>query len=64
LLGFAPDAIKELEFKGQVIVRYFGFYANAHRAKVSKSEEGLHKLLIPEGGGMEDPPLSGLLSLT
>jgi hypothetical protein len=28
------------------MIRYFGLYANAHRGKVRKSEEGLHKLLI------------------
>ena len=34
--------------KGQVTIRYFGLYANAHRGKVRKSEEGRHKLLIIE----------------
>jgi len=35
--------------KGQVMIRYFGLYANAHRGKVRKSEEAAHKLLVIEG---------------
>ena len=32
--------------KGQVMVRILGSYANTHRGKVRKKEQGLHKLLI------------------
>ena len=32
--------------KGQVTIRYFGLYANAHRGKVRKSDEVAHKLII------------------
>lgn len=32
--------------KGQVMIRYFGLYANAHRGKVRKSEKVAGKLLI------------------
>jgi hypothetical protein len=31
-----------------VTIRYFGLYANAHRGKIHKSEEGEHKFLIIE----------------
>ncbi len=34
--------------KGQVMVRYFGLYANAHQGKVIKSEKGAHKLVSIE----------------
>ncbi|MGB8951241.1 MAG: hypothetical protein WCC06_01050 [Candidatus Aminicenantales bacterium] len=34
--------------KGQVTIRYFGLYANAHRGKVRKSKEDEHKLLLIE----------------
>ena len=34
--------------KGQVTIRYFGLYANAHRGKVRKSEEAAGKLIIIE----------------
>jgi hypothetical protein len=37
--NFIPD-------KGQVMIRYFGFYGNAHRGKVRKSEEARYKLLL------------------
>jgi len=34
--------------KGQVMVRYFGLYSNAHRGKVRKSEEARSELFIIE----------------
>lgn len=34
--------------KGQVMIRYSGLYANAHRGKVRKSEKVQPKLLIIE----------------
>ena len=30
------------------MIRYFGLYANAHRGKVRKREQGQHKLIIIE----------------
>jgi len=32
--------------KGQVMIRYFGLYANAHRGKIRKAEKEGQKLLI------------------
>jgi ribosomal protein S27E len=56
--GGEPEPMDYLEFiarvtshipdKGQVMIRYFGLYANAHRGKVRKKEQGLPKLLIIE----------------
>jgi hypothetical protein len=34
--------------KGQVMIRYSGLYANAHRGKVRKAEEAAGKLIIIE----------------
>jgi hypothetical protein len=34
--------------KGQVTIRCFGLYANAHRGKVRKAEEGKHQLIVIE----------------
>ena len=34
--------------KGQVMVRYYGLYANAHRGKALKSGGSAHKLSIME----------------
>jgi hypothetical protein len=41
--------------KGQVMVRYYGLYANAHRGNVRKSEEAEHKLLTIEEEGARIP---------
>ncbi len=38
-------AVRHIPDKGQVLVRYFGLYANAHRGKVGKSEKVAHKLV-------------------
>jgi len=36
-LEFIARGISHIPDKGQVTVRYFGFYANAHRGKVRKA---------------------------
>lgn len=41
MTSYIPD-------KGQVTIRYFGLYANAHRGKVRKSEGLAHKLITIE----------------
>jgi len=38
-----------------MMVRYYGLYANAHRGKVRKSEDGAPKLLIIEDEGWKIP---------
>ena len=47
-LEFIARVTSHIPDKGQVTIRYFGLYANAHRGKVRKSEEGRHRLLIIE----------------
>ena len=47
-LEFIARVVSHIPDKGQVTVRYFGLYANAHRGKVHKSERACHKLLIIE----------------
>jgi hypothetical protein len=47
-LEFIARVTSHISDKGQVMIRYFGLYANAHRGKVRKSEEARHKLLIIE----------------
>jgi hypothetical protein len=47
-LEFIARVTSHIPDKGQVMIRYFGLYANAHRGKIRKSEEGQHKLLIIE----------------
>jgi len=47
-LEFVARVVSHIPDKGQVTVRYFGLYANAHRGKVRKSEEAAHKLLVIE----------------
>jgi len=47
-LEFVARVVSHIPDKGQVMVRYFGLYANAHRGKVRKSEEAAHKLLLIE----------------
>jgi len=49
-LEFIARVVSHIPDKGQVTVRYFGLYANAHRGKVRKSEKSCHKLLIIEEG--------------
>jgi len=45
-LEFIARVTSHIPDKGQVMVRYFGLYANAHRGKVRKSEETAHPLLV------------------
>jgi hypothetical protein len=47
-LEFIARVVSHIPDKGQVTIRYFGLYANAHRGKVRKSEEGRQRLLIIE----------------
>ncbi len=47
-LEFIARVTSHILDKGQVTVRYYGLYANAHRGKVRKTEEGRSKLLIIE----------------
>jgi len=47
-LEFIARVTAHIPDKGQVTVRYFGLYANAHRGKMRKVKEGQHKLLIIE----------------
>jgi len=45
-LEFITRVTSHIPDKGQVMVRYYGLYANAHREKIRKSEKAAHKLLI------------------
>jgi len=47
-LEFIARVTSHIPEKGQVMVRYFDLYANAHRGKVRKSEGSEHKFLITE----------------
>jgi hypothetical protein len=47
-LEFIARITSHIPDKGQVMVRYFGLYANAHRGKVRKSEKVAHKLVSIE----------------
>lgn len=44
-LEFVVRVTSHIPDKGEVMIRYYGLYANAHRGKVRKSEEVGHKLL-------------------
>ena len=44
-LEFIARVTSHIPDKGQVTIRYFGLYANAHRGKVRKSEEAAGKLI-------------------
>jgi ribosomal protein S27E len=52
-LEFIARVTSHIPDKGQVTVRYYGRYANAHRGKVQKSEQAAHPLLLIE---QERPP--------
>jgi len=52
---FIARVTSHIPDRGQVTVRYYGLYANAHRGKVRKSEDGAHKLLIIEEEGWKIP---------
>jgi len=45
-LEFIARVTSHIPDKGQVTVRYYGLYANAHRNKVGKSKGDEHHLLI------------------
>ena len=45
-LEFIARVTSHIPDKGQVTIRYFGLYANAHRGKIRKSEEAEHKLIL------------------
>jgi hypothetical protein len=47
-LEFIARVTSHIPEKGQVMVRYFGLYANAHRGKVRRSGEAAGKLIIIE----------------
>ena len=47
-LEFIARVTSHIPDKGQVTVRYFGLYANAHRGKVRKMEGGEQKLILIE----------------
>jgi hypothetical protein len=47
-LEFIARVTSHIPDKDQVMIRYFGLYANAHRGKVRKSEEAAGKLVIIE----------------
>ncbi len=45
-LEFIARVISHIPDKGQVTVRYFGLYANAHRGKVQKCQPDKHLFII------------------
>jgi hypothetical protein len=47
-LEFIARVTSHIPDKGQVTIRYFGLYANAHRGKVRKRAQGLSDLPIIE----------------
>jgi len=47
-LDFIARVTLHIPDKGQVMVRYYGLYANAHRGKMRKSEEAAGKLVTIE----------------
>jgi hypothetical protein len=49
-LEFIARVTSHIPDKGQVTVRYYGLYANAHRGKVRKASLGLFPLRIVEDG--------------
>ena len=55
-LEFIVRVTSHIPDKGQVMIRSFGLYANAHRGKLRKSEQAAGMLIIIEEEGSEDPP--------
>ena len=47
-LEFIARVVSHIPDKGQVTVRYFGLYANAHRGKVRKGQPDKHPFIIVE----------------
>lgn len=58
-LEFVARVTSHIPDKRQVMVCYFGLYANAHRGKVCKSEEDGHHLLRIEEECQRIPPRAG-----
>lgn len=54
-LEFIARVTSHIPDKGQVMIRYFGLYANAHRGKVRKSEQAAGNLIIIEEECTEIP---------
>ena len=55
-LEFIARVTSHIPDKGQVTIRYFGLYANAHRGKMRKKEQAQHQLIIIEEEGAKIPP--------
>jgi hypothetical protein len=49
-LEFIARVTSHIPDKGQVMVRYYGLYANAHRGKVKKASLVSFALRMAEGG--------------
>jgi len=47
-LEFVARVVSHIPDKGQVTVRYYGLYANAHRGKVRKAQPDKHPFIIIE----------------
>jgi len=47
-LEFIGRVISHIPYRGQVTVRYYGLYANAHREKIRKAGQAAVALLIME----------------
>jgi hypothetical protein len=54
-LEFIARATSHIPDKGQVTVRYYGLYANAHRGKVRKARLNPLLLRMAEGGSAAHP---------
>jgi len=54
-LEFIVRVTSHIPDKGQVMIRSFGLYANAHRGKLRKSEQAAGMLIIIEEEGAEIP---------
>jgi len=58
-LEFIARTTSHIPDKGQVMVRYYGLYANAHRGKVKKTSLGPLALRIAEESPGVSPPRAG-----
>jgi len=54
-LEFIARVTSPIPDRGQVMVRYYGLYANAHRGKVRKANLGSSPLRVVEGGAPAHP---------
>jgi hypothetical protein len=59
-LEFIARVTSHIPDKGQVTVRYYGLYANAHRGKVKKASLGPFPLRMVEEELRCLPPRAGL----